>query len=294
MDEDRSLTLPDGRALGYAEYGDPSGDPVMFHHGWPSSRYQAAFLDPMARDRGLRILAPDRPGVGRSDPRPGRGFSDWPADLAGFADALGIDRFKAFGVSGGGPYTLAACARLGDRIERAAVVCGAPPLADKSARSHMHWAYRTLATSRKLRRVAMPAVVRLSRWMVDRGHDHAPMSWMLKSVPDVDREAIRNGGGWEMVTRSFLEAVRNGSDGMREDGELYLSDWDFDPSGIHVPVHFWHGTADANLPCEVAKRLAEKVPNAETDWIEGEGHYSLAMGYAENALDWLKNPATDT
>lgn len=288
MDEDLRLTLPDGRTLGYAEYGDPEGDPVVFHHGWPSSRYQAAYLDPLASDRGVRILAPDRPGVGCSDRRPGRGFADWPDDLAAFADALGLDRFKVLGVSGGGPYALAACARLGERIRRAAIVCGAPPLCEKSARAHMHWAYRTLSSSAKLRRVALPGVVHLSRWMVHRGHDHAPMSWMLKSIPAVDREAIRKGGGWEMVTRSFLEAVRNGPVGMREDGELYLSEWDFDPAEIHVPVHFWHGKADANLPCAVAQQLAARVPDAETDWIEGEGHYSLPMHYSGEALDWLK------
>jgi pimeloyl-ACP methyl ester carboxylesterase len=287
MDENLRLTLPDGRTLAYAEYGDADGEPVVFHHGWPSSRYQGAYLHPLADGRGLRILAPDRPGIGGSDPRPGRCLSDWAGDLGAFADALGLDRFKVFGVSGGGPYTLAACAGLGDRIECGAIVCGAPPLNDKATRAHMHWAYRTLSGSRRLRRVALPGVVRLSRWMVHRGQDRAPMSWMLKSIPPVDREAIRDGGGWEMVTRSFLEAVRAGSTGMLEDGEVYLSSWDFDPAEIRVPLHFWHGREDANLPCEVARRLCEGIPGAEGEWIEGEGHYSLAMHYADRALDWL-------
>lgn len=287
MEENLRVTLPDGRTLGYAEYGDPAGEPVVFHHGWPSSRYQAAYLDPKARLRGLRILAPDRPGVGASDPRPGRRLSDWPEDLRGFADRIGIDRFKVFGVSGGGPYALATCALLGERVERAAIVCGAPPLAEKSTRSHMHWAYRTLSSSEKLRRAALPGVVGISRWMIHRGHDHAPMSWMLKSIPEVDREAIRSGGAWEMVTRSFLEAVRPGATGMREDGELYLSEWDFDPTQIRVPLHFWHGKADANLPCKAAQQLCARVPTAEGDWIENEGHYSLPVHYSDHALDWL-------
>lgn len=288
MNEDLRLTLPDGRTLGYAEYGDPGGEPVIFQHGWPSSRYQGAYLDPLASQRGLRILAPDRPGIGSSDPLPGRGFSDWPADLAAFADQLGLARFRLLGVSGGGPYTLAACARLGDRIGRAAVVCGAPPLADPAAHAHMHWAYRIFSSSRHLRRLSLPAVVRLSCWMVHRGRQRAPMSWMLRSLPEVDRRAILDGGAWEMVTRSFLEAVRPGPDGMREDGELYLSPWDFDPGEIRVPVHFWHGSADANLPCSLARALAARVPGAGADWIDGEGHYSLALHYAGTALDWLK------
>ncbi|MCH7225511.1 alpha/beta fold hydrolase [Haloferula sp. A504] len=288
MEEDLCATLPDGRRLSYARYGDPAGMPVIFHHGWPSSRYQAAFLDPIARERGVAIIAPDRPGVGHSDSRPGRHFSDWPDDLAGLADQLGIGGFRILGVSGGGPYALAACAGLGDRIERAAILCGAPPLADKSDRSHMHWVYRTLATSTRLRRMALPGVVRLSRWMVARGPERAPMSWMLRSIPEVDREAIFSSGGWAVVSRSFREATRRGAPGMLEDGEVYLSKWDFDPGKITVPVHFWHGKADANLPFEVARKLAATVPTAETSWIEGQGHYSLPVNHAGEALDWLK------
>ena len=288
MDEDLRATLPDGRSLSYASYGDPDGEPVIFHHGWPSSRYQAAFLDPIARQREIRLIAPDRPGVGNSDSRPGRHFSHWPEDLAAFADQLGIDRFKILGISGGGPYTLAACAGLGDRIARAAILCGAPPLAEKANRGHMHWVYRTLASNTRLRRMALPGVVRLGQWMVARGPEHAPMSWMLRSIPEVDREAIFNGGGWAVVSRSFREATRRGAPGMLEDGEVYLSPWDFDPGKIDVPVHFWHGEDDANRPCTVAQELAATVPTAATSWVPGQGHYSLPLHYSGEALDWLK------
>lgn len=290
MKEDEHLQLPDGRQLGYAEYGDPDGAPVVFFHGWPSSRYQAAYLDPKARKRGLRILAPDRPGVGLSDRQPGRGFSNWPDDVAAFVDALGIDRFAIFGISGGGPYTLATCARLGERIRAAAVVCGAPPLGSKEDRNHMHWAYRTLASFKPFRRATLPALIPFSRWMIDRGADHAPMSWMMKSIPQRDRDALHTAGGWDMVTRSYLEAVRNGSAAMLDEGELYLHPWDFDPAEIHVPVGFWHGLADANLPCSVAKRLADEVPGADGHWIENEGHYSIAIHHSGEVLDWLVEP----
>ncbi|MEP4077919.1 alpha/beta fold hydrolase [Haloferula sp.] len=287
MKEDESVTLPDGRILGYAEYGDPNGKPVLFFHGWPSSRLQAAYLNDDAAKRGIRVLAPDRPGIGKSDPFPKRRFSDWPKDVAGFADALELPRFSVFGVSGGGPYTLATCSSLGERIERAAVVCGAPPLADESDRTHMHWAYRTLSGLKSVRRAALPALIPLSRWMIRRGSHRAPMSWMLKSVPKRDREAIHSGNGWDMVTRSYLVAVDNGPESMLTEGELYIEPWDFNPEDIQVPVRFWHGLADANLPCEVAKRLSQRVPKSEGCWMEGEGHYSLAVFHSTEVLDWL-------
>ncbi|MGE9271462.1 MAG: alpha/beta fold hydrolase, partial [Verrucomicrobiales bacterium] len=224
MNEDARADLANGRTLSYAEYGDPHGQPILFFHGWPSSRYQAAYLDEPANARGLRILAPDRPGIGLSTPQQGRGFQDWPTDISAFADHLGIDRFSIFGISGGGPYTLATCHALADRVVTAAVVCGAPPLGQKEDRGHMHWAYKALASSQRLRRTILPALLPFSRWMVAKGTNKAPMSWMLQSIPARDREALHSVCGWDMVARSFLEAIRNGPDSVLGEGELYLKD----------------------------------------------------------------------
>ncbi len=96
----------------------------------------------------------------------------------------------------------------------------------------MHWAYKTLASHRGFRRAALPALIPLSRWMVGRGTDHAPMSWMLKSIPVDDREALKSAGGWDMITRSYLEATRSGPRSILTEGELYLEPWDFDPGNI--------------------------------------------------------------
>ena len=287
MKEDQQVTLPDGRKLGYGDYGDPRGEPVFFFHGWPSSRFHGKMLDQGGRERGLRIIAPDRPGIGLSDPLPGRSFGAWPSDIAALADALGLSKFRLFGISGGCPYTLATAAALPDRVRAAAVLCGAPPLGSAADKAHMHWAYRSLAGLRTLRRAVMPAFLGVSQWMIHRGSHRAPMSWVMRSIPPSDREAIIEHGEWEEVTRSYLEAVRSGSPGVLADGELYLEPWDFEPEQIRVPVAFWHGTADRNLPCEVVKRLAGRVPGAEGHWIEGEGHYSLPLRYRDRVLDWL-------
>jgi pimeloyl-ACP methyl ester carboxylesterase len=137
------------------------------------------------------------------------------------------------------------------------------------------------------RRAAIPALIPLSRWMIRRGSERAPMAWMLRSIPKRDREAIREGGGWDMVTRSYLEAVSSGPRSMLEEGELYLEPWDFALQDIKTPLRLWHGRADANLPCEVAQRLAEKIPGCEGRWVDGEGHYSLAIYHSGEVLDWL-------
>ena len=96
--EDQSILLPDGRRLGYAEYGALGGRPVLFFHGAPGSRHIHADMADVVTRRGIRLIAVERPGYGLSDPQPGRSMLDWPGDVAVLADTLGIAQFSIIGV----------------------------------------------------------------------------------------------------------------------------------------------------------------------------------------------------
>ncbi len=87
----------DGRQLGYAQYGQPDGAPIVYFHGHPGSRLEARLAHEAAAGSGFRVIALDRPGYGLSDFQPGRAIADWPADVAEAADALGIGRFSVAG-----------------------------------------------------------------------------------------------------------------------------------------------------------------------------------------------------
>jgi hypothetical protein len=84
--KDKTLQLRDGRQLAYAEYGDPNGSPVMLFHGNPSSRLSWGLIPGSPFRPRLRLIAPDRPGFGRSDFQPGRQLLDWPDDVCELAD----------------------------------------------------------------------------------------------------------------------------------------------------------------------------------------------------------------
>jgi len=94
---EQTITLADGRRLGFAEAGDTEGAPLLGFHGTPDSRllFTAAGYDEALRDVGVRFVGVDRPGYGLSDPKPGRGHADWPADVTALADALGLDPTSA-------------------------------------------------------------------------------------------------------------------------------------------------------------------------------------------------------
>src|SRR5438067_11273714 len=140
----RLISLSQNRVVAVDEYGDPNGEPVIFCHGWPSSRMQAAGADAAARDLGLRLISPDRPGIGLSSFQKNRRLLDWPPLIAELCDELGVERFRIFGVSGGGPYVLATAWALPERVEAAAVICGAPPLPAGTDAKTLFFVYRWL------------------------------------------------------------------------------------------------------------------------------------------------------
>src|SRR5512136_1886359 len=128
-----SIQLPDGRKLSYAEYGDPQGIPVFFFHGFPGSRYDGEYSGQVAAEMGIRLIAPDRPGMGYSDFQPNRLLLDWPADVCRLADSLGLDKFGVLGYSGGGPHALACAHRIPERLTTVGVMAGVGPVTEPGA-----------------------------------------------------------------------------------------------------------------------------------------------------------------
>jgi pimeloyl-ACP methyl ester carboxylesterase len=84
--EGQVLQLSDGRALGYAQYGDLSGWPVLLFQGTPTSRLPH---NPLATSARVRLVVPERPGFGCSDFLPRRRLLDWGSDVRELVDHLG-------------------------------------------------------------------------------------------------------------------------------------------------------------------------------------------------------------
>ena len=125
---EQRIVLKDGRTLGFAEYGDPKGEPFLEFHGCPSSRLEAGNYDEAGKKLGVRVIGIDRPGFGISTYVKGYRIVDWPADVTELAEALGLDRFPVAGISSGSPYALACARFIPERLKGCAVVSGVPPL----------------------------------------------------------------------------------------------------------------------------------------------------------------------
>src|SRR6478752_5918588 len=92
------LELSNGQRIAWEESGDPRGFPVFFFHGWPASRLQGAGFNVEARELGVRIISPDRPGIGLSTFQAGRKPLDWPPVVTEMARHLGFERFRVLAV----------------------------------------------------------------------------------------------------------------------------------------------------------------------------------------------------
>lgn len=122
-----TITLEDGRTLGYDDVGDAGGTPVLFVHGSPDSRRARHPDDSVAAEVGVRLVAVDRPGAGLSDVHRAGTVGSFADDAIALADHLGVDRWSPFAWSAGSVYALAIAARHPGRVADVAVVAGLVP-----------------------------------------------------------------------------------------------------------------------------------------------------------------------
>src|SRR3954453_23613482 len=125
---DYRVALPNGRRIGFAQYGDLCGKPVVSFHGGLSCRVDTQFADALFRRAGGSLISPDRPGIGLSDPLPGGRLLDYPDDMVYLADALGIERLATLGWSAGGAYALACAHKIPGRLTRVGLIASVAPL----------------------------------------------------------------------------------------------------------------------------------------------------------------------
>lgn len=277
------IKLADGRVLAYAEWGPPNGWPLLHFHGIPDGRFSWG-AGQACEDRGIRLIAIDRPGVGGSAPKPGRSVADWAADVEELAVQLELNSFSVSGQSAGGPYALACATRLKGRVRSAALISGVGPLDQPGFVEQMH-------TARAWRLVAhLPEVMMLlysSSGRLTRRFPSLALKLVSANFPKVDRSVITRPDVAPRLQFAYVEATKaGGGRGLAEDMRTVLSPWGFDPAEIDVPVHVFHGRRDTIAPPAHAEHWIESLADARPLWFEDAGHL-LLEDRSEEILDTL-------
>ncbi len=280
----RVLRLASRRCIGYAEYGAPDGRPVIALHGTPGSRYMFALIDEGARARGLRIVAPERPGYGLSDVHRLETLAETAHDIEALADALGLDRVVLIGVSGGGPHAVAAAALLKQRVLRVALVGPVGPTDGEHVHmSHLHqFIFTQLAPSPH----AAGAFFLGLRAMLDWAPGTA-YHLLLQRVTDMDRDVLVRTEVRANLQATLREGLRSSVEGPLQDLLLYCGAWNLPLSEIETPTILWQGSKDTVVPPQAAYGLARTLPNCRLEVIEEAGHYWI-FGAFDRVLDSIR------
>ncbi|HSJ04590.1 MAG: alpha/beta fold hydrolase [Verrucomicrobium sp.] len=271
-----SLTLSSGRKLAYAEYGNPEGVPLLYFHGWPGSRLQGELFHEAGVKHGLRIIACDRPGLGKSDFQPGRKLLDWPPLMGELTEHLKVDKFHLLGVSGGGPYVLAMAHTFPHRVLSAGVICGAPPLREVGT-GELMWTYKLALWGQRHTPLLLGPGLALAAKFLGLPKDHKATRMLLKKQCERDQLAMEDGRLYTIMTNAGRESLLSGAKAVSTDGNIYSSDWGIDFAAVQYPVRYWHGGRDTNIPVSLVERFVAKLPKSELTILPEEGHYSLPM-----------------
>ena len=269
-----TVALPDGRDLGYAEYGAPDGIPILFFHGMPGGRFYTLDADALEQ-RGARLLTLERPGIGLSDPNPGRTLLDWPLDVAAFADIHRIDRFAVLGMSMGGPSSLACAYALPDRVGVAGLACAVGPLFDQPQFDALmpDEVRALLSIARSDRATAIELVREFFRPTSDAYTIDPDAAFENFVVGFTEEEQLRLRADHERWRRVLEATWAAGPDAATDETVASIGPWGFDAADVGVPVRAWHGDADGgNTPIDVIRWLVAQIPDASLVEYPGEAH----------------------
>ena len=282
-----TVAVRDDRRLSFAEYGSTRGQAIVWMHGTPGARRQIPLeARAYAEEHGLRIIGIDRPGIGSSTPHLYANVLDWTRDLEILLDTLGIDTLRLIGLSGGGPYALAAGVAMPHRVHGVGVLGGVAPTTGEDAADGglIQLAVRLaplLSVGRVPLGVALTGAIRLVRPLA------GPALDLYAAVqPPGDRNLLSRPEFKAMFLDDLLNGSRFQTSAPLNDLVLFTRDWGFTAAEVAVPVRWWHGDDDHIVPLAHGQHLVERLPDAALKVIAGESHLG-GLGIAQDVLGAL-------
>jgi pimeloyl-ACP methyl ester carboxylesterase len=253
----------DGVHLHYVEAG--SGPTLLLLHGLNGSTFSFRLLMPYLTPH-FRTVALDIMGFGYSDRPQHRDYSLGAQArlLAGFLDALGVEKASVLGHSLGGAVAMHLALEFPERVDRLILASSA---SDSETR-------RGLRSSRLVRPL-LPVVAAFT--VQNQRFRRMSLRSACYDPAFITPEVIEGYMGPTRV-RGHLRALGSLMVDRRKDLPL-------DPSTIKQPVLIIWGAADRWLPASHAGRLRTLIPNSRVRVIENSGHLVLEEQPEEAAHD---------
>ncbi|MFE7644282.1 alpha/beta fold hydrolase [Streptomyces phaeoluteigriseus] len=240
-----TVTIDDGTAIFYKDWGPRDGQPIVFHHGWPLSADDWDTQMLFFLQHGYRVIAHDRRGHGRSSQTAtGHDMDTYASDVAALTDALDLRDAVHIGHSTGGGEVARYVARATPgRVAKAVLVSAVTPIMVKSDSNpgglpiETFDGFRTaLAANRSQFYVELPS---------------GPFYGFNRPGAKVSQGLIDNWWRQGMMggANAHYECIKAFSE----------TDFNEDLQQIDVPVLVAHGTDDQIVPYADAAPLSVKV-----------------------------------
>lgn len=286
------LRVTNGAQIAVEEYGDAAGLPVIFCHGWPSSRTMAELTHDAATELGVRIISPDRPGIRDSPFHPNRTLLDWLPLVHELADQLKLDTFRILAISGGAPYAFVSAWAMPERVRAIAVVNGVPPIAELTDRTTLMPLHNRMLAMRETRPRFLKAMFHLFRPFAATRMPMRLQRWLMRTWHGFDADVQRDAVAFDACFESARCAWRGSVAGILADAEIFAAPWGFPLEEVIVPVRLWHGMRDRTFHYSLAEQLAKRLPNCKMRIVENAGHFSLPIRQMREILaDLIATPA---
>jgi pimeloyl-ACP methyl ester carboxylesterase len=277
---DNEVKLKDGHTVGYAEYGDLAGQPVIHLHGMPSSRLEPNNPDliEIAERLHIRLVVPDRPGIGLSDWKPYT-IASYPDIVVQFAGELGLDRFPVTGLSSGGKFVAACAWKVPQRLTSATIVSGTAPYDLPGVKET--WSKKDQQIYSMADKI--PWVFRLMLWKIARDARRNPASIfsLFTDISDSDKVMLAQPNVMRAFEQMVIGAFQQGTRGVAQEWRIEAHPWGFSLQQIKMPVDVWHGEDDKIVSIEQARILAEAIPHARSRFFPNEGHLLIVNHFEE-------------
>jgi pimeloyl-ACP methyl ester carboxylesterase len=298
----QSFELPSKRIISYATYGPQNGKPLVFLHGFPSSRLECWPVAPLAARLNIRIIAPDRPGFGGSTFYP-NSIADAAEDVGALVRHLGFTKVPILGGSGGGPFALA-CAlksetssQKAEFVSKLGLMAAAPPWIDEKGNRldglpliSRFFRFATLWTPWLVSAVTVIAVSFLKRFCSSKWARSKLEGW-VESMENRKKEKKKHGTQddgepaneltvpekGDQILKIFFETFAQGPRAMVHECKLLFGDWGFKFEDVEAEkILMWHGTKDTRAPISLARYMAKRLRNCTFREYSDDGHFSLA------------------
>ncbi len=278
----QTLKFTCGRQIGFAEYGDPTGKPIFYFHGFPGSRLEAYHFHEFAAANQYRLIGIDRPGMGLSDIDIQRSILSWGSDIAAFANALAINQFSIFGHSGGAAFVAACAYTMPERLNGAAIVSGMAPFEIPETKMSLPRGHRVVNQAVKAMPWLATGMMKVTSHMLKK--PDGMMKQMIKQLPEIDQVVFNDSDNAQAIIAATTEAFKNGVSGPALEMKLLLNPWGFDLSVIDYPVSIWQGGLDTQVPSAHGSIYAKLMPRAQLKFFKDEGHHSLIRNHTADIL----------